>query len=339
MHLRNISPWHAPEAPKFQPLAQALRVRRPDMSLLSGFHIVTTAGCLRRLTNFLDGENHRVGERTQRLDIEVREDTVFIGRWEDDARNHMHTGYGKQFEELATSYDALLPDLRDTLSSHVAMAYDMGDLKLVVQAEVDAICCKCHTSSKGPWGAPETPSTLPKRRLSSGRFDVLSLDTGNGEGEEEEHYGAVTTAKEGTRILHTGRQVEPSCCIEIKTRTEKALHRPSSPDFMAQLYFQRTSKVFLALHRNGCFSPEEMWQWDAAKAVSKWEADNQVLLARLVKLLEDVRSRAVEAAEKAGGQCRMALVLGRDASQEGRRDWKATLYEREGSESMLPEDL
>ncbi|PKS10293.1 hypothetical protein jhhlp_002044 [Lomentospora prolificans] len=338
MHLRKINPHSKPaEPPKFQPLAQALRFRRPDLSLVAGFQIVTTAGCLRRLTDFLYHGNNREFDSAQRIDIEVRENTLFMGRWEGDVRNHIHTGYGKQFEYRVTSFNTF-PELKDTVSSHIAMAYEMGDLKMVVQAEIDAICCKCHTSSKVPWENPEAFAP-PQRRISGGRYDVLSLDTGN-EGEEPT-YGTETITKEGTKILHVGREVDLSCCVEIKTRIEKAWSRPSS-DFMTQLYFQRASKVFLALHKNGTFQPKDMWEWDATNAVRKWEADNQALLARLVKLLEDIKARAMAAANRAGGQCKMALVLGKGgpAVRGGmRKNWNATLFLREDRDSMLPEDL
>ncbi|CAI4217974.1 unnamed protein product [Parascedosporium putredinis] len=239
----------------------------------------------------------------ERLDLEVQGDALFISRWEADPRNKLHTGYGKQFEDHTVSY-AHLPELKRSQSSHIALSYKMGDLKLAVQTEVDAIDCDCHASPCQP-GTP-APSPTIRRRLSGGRFDVLSLDTGDSK--EAPNHGAYSYTQEGTRILHAGKQFNLSCCVEIKTRMKKP-DQKETIDFMEQLYFQRTSKLFLALHNNGSFYPTLMGLCDVADDLKRWEAEQQPLLARLVKLLEELRARAMKAAASAGGQCKMSIGL------------------------------
>lgn len=320
------------EPPKFQPLAQAIRIQQPDRSLFSEFHIVTTAGCLRRLAKFLSEDRQNPLSKADRLDLEVQGDALFISRWEADPRNKLHTGYGKQFENRTVSY-AHLPELQRSQSSHIALSYKMGDLKLAVQTEVDAIDCDCHASPCQP-GTPPPPSPTIKRRLSGGRFDVLSLDTGDSK--EAPNHGAYTFTQEGTRILHAGKPFNLSCCVEIKTRMKRPM-MDKDIDFMEQLYFQRTSKLFLAVHRNGSFDLPHMRLFDVANELRRWEAEQQPLLARLVKFLEELRARAMKVAASAGGQCKMSIVLGNTGSQAS-GEQEAMLYTRPDGESMLPHE-
>lgn len=269
------------EFPKFDPLLRALDVLQPDLDL-SSLSVITTAGCLRRIAAFL---SHR--PRTERLDIEFRQGTLFMGRWEGDTLLQTYLGYGKQFEEGVQRYS---PGLKGSVSSHIVARYEMGGLNLGVQVEVDSFECKCHSHSKV---LSNRESPRANRRLSGGRFDVLA-DAPDEDDEEEAEGG----------ILRVGMQLPLSCAVEIKTRGRNTTEH----SYIPQLYFQQTPRVFLAIRDGQRFRKGSMGMLDERKRLQLWEAENQVLLGNVIVLLKMLRS---EAERRAGGDgvCKMGLVL------------------------------
>lgn len=284
-----------PEFPKFDPFLRALDVLRPDLDP-SSLSVVTTAGCLRRITDFL---SH--GRRTERLDLEFRHGALFLGRWEGDSALHTYIGYGKQFEEEVQRYS---PGLKGSVSSHIVARYEMGGLKLGVQVEVDAFECKCHSHAKA-LSNREVPRA--NRRLSGGRFDALADAPGEGEVDDG--------------VLRVGTQLPLSCAVEIKTRGRNA----KGPGPFAQLYFQQTPRVFLAIRDGQQFQRGSMGMLDERNELQVWEAKNQALLGRVAALLKRLRR---EAERRAGddGVCKLGLVL------EGGGNGRAILYAREGED-------
>lgn len=319
-HDEDNSPY-IPLTPKFDPLSRALEITRPDISL-SDFDVVTTAGCLRRVTSFL---SYR--PRPERLELEYRGGTLFIGRWEGDPLLNKHHGYGSQFERKVTRYGK---GLGKSVSCHVVAGYELGGLKMGVQVEVDSYQCKCHwpPGQKPPKGAPgetaqagEKGQTGGKRRSSSGYFDILSLDTLSLDADPPQDNSPDATLKLGTPI-------PLSCAVEIKTCKK---NNPIDCPYTAQLYFQRMHRVFLAKHDGQRFERQDMKFRDEKQSLERWEKRNQVLLGQLVALLRRVRDEMVK---KIGeeGTCKMALVLGVEEAEgeRSKESWKATLYERDG---------
>lgn len=283
----------APQTPKFDPLIRALQILQPDLDT-SSLAIVTTAGCLRRIAAFFTHS-----PRAHRLDIELRDGTLFMGRWEGDALLHKFFGYGKQFEEGVRRH---APWLGGSESSHLVVGYEMGGLRMGVQIEVDAFDCKCHSHAR-LLSTRETPRA--KKRLLGGRFDVLS-DASDEDPADEEDDG----------VLKVGTQLPLSCAVEIKTRT-----RDSAADYpyLPQLYFQQISRVFFAVRDGNRFRTGSMGMRDERRALRAWEAENQALLGKVVALLKWVRKEA----ERRGDGCKMVLVFRGHGGG-------AVLYERDG---------
>lgn len=306
-------------------MLRAVDILRPDVSA-TDFHVATTAGCLKRLAHFLLRR-----DRPERLDVEYRDGTLFLARWAGDVWSHVYLGFGKQFEDDVRRFDVLRGPLQASTSSHAVVACELGDgVRALVQAEVDAIHCACHAPSrlwalnreKSASPTPASPAAAGHGRRSSGRYDVLSLDTDGGDDDDDDAARGVVRA---------GVEVGLECGVEIKTCAKKN----TGYDFLAQLYFQQVGKLFLATYDQSGFRRGDMVLRDVADRTVAWEAENQVMLARLVALLKDVRSRTREVADAEGGVCRMALVLGDDGSGE----WRAVLYQRRDGVMMVPEDF
>lgn len=289
------------ELPIFDRLLRALHILQPDLDP-SSLSVITTAGCLRRIAAFL---SHR--PMTERLDIEFRHGTLFVGRWESDELYRLHVGYGKQFEKAVRRYS---PGLEATVSSHIVARYEMGGLRMGVQVEVDAFECKCHSHSK-VLSNREAPRA--NKRHSGGRFDALADIVDDDDDDAGE-------AEDG--ILRVGTLLPLSCAVEIKTRRRKAAAEYS---YIPQLYFQQIPRVFVATRDNAKFPKHSMEIRDERKELRRWEAENQVLLGRLVTLLKRLRSEA-ERRAKSDGLCKMALVL------KGGPGGTAVLYTREGDD-------
>ena len=285
-----------PETPKFNPLLRALRILQPNFNP-SSLPLITTAGCLRRITTFLTR-----GPRTERLDLELRAGTLFVGRWESDELLDRHMGYGKQFEGGVQRYG---PGLAGSASSHIVAGYEIGGLQMGVQVEVDAFECDCHSHAR--LLARHGEDSVAKKRLSGGRFDILS-----GVEDEEEDDAAESM----TRV---GAQLPLACAVEIKTR-----RRTNEADYpyLPQLYFQQTPRVFFAVRDGRFFRRGSMEMRDETDELVKWEGANQRLLGRLVALLKMIMAEA----RKRGDGCKMALVL------EGGPEGRAVLYGRQGEE-------
>ena len=313
-----------PLTPKFDPLSRALRITRPDISL-SDFDLVTTAGCLRRIASFLS-----YYPQPERLDVEFRGGTLFMGRWEGDPLLNKHHGYGRQFEKKVTR---LGEGLERSVSCHLVAGYELGGMKMGVQIEVDAYQCKCHwpPGLQPPKGAPgekrQDPSGAPggKRRASSGRFDILSLDTLSLDAEPPQNE-----APDG--ILRLGTPLPLSCAVEIKTRQANSF---IDCLYLQQLYFQRTHRVFLGIHDSERFQKKDMDFPDKWRGMKAWEKRNPVLLGLLVALLRRVRGEAVKRVGEEG-VCKMALVLSIGEGVRERGSWKAVLDERDG-EALVSE--
>jgi hypothetical protein len=369
---------------KFQPLRTALRVICKDdpLAMPSNFDVVTTIGCLRRILRFLE----RSEKRSERLNMEFHREseTLFIGRWSEDPWIGTHLGFGMQFERRTRSFayagwsqDEGVRQLRDSVSHHRIVKFEMGGLKFLVQSESDAVWCRCHTEEKllalaaassallrAPPSAPKTnpkaasaPGTAQERkkrrdakslqkpratRTLSGRFDALSLDdpgdmiaSPSPRKQKQKKHEPTQQEKDPTVIL-AGALVPSTCTLEIKTRAKYA--PPLRNDARPQLYFQRTGRLFEALHEGNRFELRDMEIHDIQDMVGGvWEDEKQEMLRGLVQLLRDVK-RTVSDKEEEGEDevMKMGLVLrAGEETQEGVEldEWEAVLYlGRDGGE-------
>jgi len=362
---------------RFHPLKASLRILHPDDPSVepSNFDVVTTTGCLRRIARFLE----RSENRTERLDIEFYREsgTLFLSRWSEDPWKRTHLGFGMQFERLTRSFDYAgrsqdegVKRLRDSMSHHRIIRFEMGGLRFLVQTESDAVYCGCHNEKQLLSLAADVSARLrtslepdekkaskikraskrrtkrldttppPKPRATqtlSGRFDALSLDDPGDMIAATPSPPRKAKPKEDTAdqsVILAGALLPNSCTLEIKTRAKQA---PFRNDMRPQLYFQRTGRVFEALHENNRFRWQDMSVRAVPAEMRAWEEERQEMLGRLVGLLGEVRRRASESNETGGekqeGESvkKMGLILKVGEEMKGKQKkegdgWKAVLY-------------
>ncbi|EJT76761.1 hypothetical protein GGTG_06676 [Gaeumannomyces tritici R3-111a-1] len=200
-----------PELPKrthsFDALVTSIEMMT-DGSALRSSDVVASCGALRMILNFMRRSYQQPGTEMEknpldlnwlphRFDLQWREPgTLYISPWANDPRFKRSWGKGRGFESETRKFDQSHPVLSRSSSHHQVVSYNLGGLRCVVQAEVDAYSCDCgHQSGGRPQeGPPHEPFELVRpRSAKSGSArrtstpspvirPVASSNTGRGKG-------------------------------------------------------------------------------------------------------------------------------------------------------------
>ncbi|KAH6627378.1 hypothetical protein F5144DRAFT_651719 [Chaetomium tenue] len=271
----------------FEPLLRSVEVMQPGLDIFSATDVISNVSNLRKLFDVIC--NRSWG--TERCDLDIRENTLLLSRWNRDPNLSLSLGCGSGFEKETCRYPPEEdPVLQRSLSHHRVLSYRFADLQLVVQGEVDAYHCACdHTT---PWRRHRRTSSKPSALGPSPSlaFAALALDD-PGDSPSFTPPCPVTHPSPTLRVHHTGRTIPAPCLVEIKTRNARS---PALSTNEAQLYFSQRAKLYLARHEQGLFTPGpelsvrkmdgELREWEA-------EAQQQVTLGKLAGLLRVVRDR------------------------------------------------
>jgi hypothetical protein len=322
-----------------EPLLRSVEVTQPTFDILDDTDVISNASNLRKLFDLLRNKTWIA----ERFDIEMRGGTMLLSRWNDDPNLSHSLGFGAGFERATCHY---APDddsiIQGSASHHRVVMYRFGGLQCVVQSEVDAYYCDCdHSKSPfpltpaGSQSEGETPHSDGRNLPPTNAFTALSLDDPD---DSPSPTAAATPATASTpsptlRIHHIGRSIPSHCLVEVKTRNA-GLIALSTPE--AQLYFSRRTKLYMAQHEKGVFTPgPDLVVRDMTRDLEVWEEKEQVTLRKVTALLRLVRER-VRALKERGVE-RVSLVC--EADGTGRDEGvKVRLCERMGGEGkrLLP---
>lgn len=221
--------------------------------------VLSNRNSLRKLLDFSAGRR----QDSFRLNLHLVNRTLIIERFEKNVRQLVSgsrdPSWGKVFEQKATAY---APGLKDSISHHRSLKYQLGDLACVVQFEVDA----CY--DKGD-----------ESEALSATMDQLSLRS------------APTS---NTTIPSQPGQKAPmpqNTAAEIKTTAKPRNLGKNLP----QLWFGRTPWLIIGHHTKGTFT--ECPVTNVAEKFPGWEQQHQAGLRMLVSVLGQLR----EAVKKNGG--------------------------------------
>lgn len=338
----------------FEPLLRSVQVMQPGLDIFSATDVISNVSNLRKLFDVIYNRSWV----TERCDIDIKGNTLLLSRWNGDPNLALSLGCGSGFEKKTCRYPLEEdPVLQRSLSHHRVLSYRFADLQLVVQAEVDAYHCECdHTTpppdlvsaTPGPAKRHSDPAPLPlgrrpgHRRTSSKsstrtspslQFAALTLDD-PGDSPGFTPPCPTTNPSSTLRIHHTGRTIPAPCLIEIKTRNARS---PALSTNEAQLYFSQRSKLYLALHEQGLFTPgPELSVEDVEQKLQEWEGEQQATLRKLADLLRLVRDRVKVL--KGQGVERVSLVCECDGtgSEQGVSVRLCERVEGEGGELLPP---
>jgi hypothetical protein len=332
----------------------ALDLMKPDFDF-SGVDLVTNRNSLRKLLDFASG---RISD-SFRIDVNLVNSTLFLTRRERSTRNVIqgfrNSGYGHNFERAFTKPQE---GLEDSNGHHRVARYEMGKLNCVVRFEVDA-CCEGEGAEErseeehpsgcnGAAGAPETGAGQGNGDLLTD-FTKLSLVEGpsserstqnqeEGTGQKEKSIEAelsYLSAHEKKarkkpkkyrpiRVIQRGRLVPCSTLAEIKSRKKKAMLAEALP----QLWFGRTPLLLHATHNEGTFT-EQVKRIVAGEQFQAWETQQQEMLRKMVRLIEQLRGIAREVK---GGACVVVC-------EKKIRPLELEVLENTVRKSVLPEEI
>ncbi|EAQ88717.1 hypothetical protein CHGG_05336 [Chaetomium globosum CBS 148.51] len=294
----------------FEPLLRSVEVMQPGLDIFSATDVISNVSNLRKLFDVIS--NRSWG--TERCDIDIRENTLLLSRWNGDPNLSLSLGCGSGFEKETCRYPPEEdPVLQRSLSHHRVLSYRFAGLQLVVQGEVDAYHCACDHTTPSPDlvsttprttkrhsdPAPRSPSWRHRRAFSNPHalgpspslaFAALALDD-PGDSPGFTPPCPVTHPSPTLRVHHTGRAIPAPCLVEIKTRNARS---PALSTNEAQLYFSQRAKLYLARHEQGLFTPgPELSVREVETELREWEAEaqQQVTLGKLAGLLRVVRDR------------------------------------------------
>ncbi|KAL1640203.1 hypothetical protein SLS58_007154 [Diplodia intermedia] len=331
--------WKMPTCP-FIPLFSSLRATNPSFSFRA-VDLLATRNSLRKLLDFVDA---RVGQ-TFRIDATLARDTLVLLRRERSACAFLpptngapHVSFGHGFEAAVTTP---APGLEASTSHHRAISYDLGELKCVVQFEVDAWFEESPDDGVADPTAAEPAEGCGggvEELLGAGIEDAvagLSLRPGaarasvstpktsaagrQGRGKKGNcrgSSGALEILKRDADYRPPGRQL-----AEIKVRSKKPYLVSKA---IPQMWFGRTPYLISGVHDEGVFSDIKVER--VGDKFSAWEDRNQEALKRLVALIAQMRELLMDQRRE---------VTGRSGGESGARLAWAFTYDHKVKPARL----
>lgn len=226
-----------------------------------------------------------------------------------------NSGCGLEFEKAFTTFD---DNLRESMSHHRIVTYNLGDLKCMVRFEVDAYI-----------GNGDSESTTPPRMSHDNKVEEASPIPS-----PTEPIGIVpsTTSPEGKsdnslQVINRGRTVPDSSVAEIKCRkhsypNSNYTFRPLWP----QLWISQTKNVMVGYHTDGKITVSIPVQ-DVTDELEKWEIENNQRLRNMIQVIKTAKQFAMNVK---GGKCMLIY-------EKGQQNLK--LYERREGDFVLPEGV
>lgn len=304
------SGYHCPQSP-LTPLISAVRTHNPAFDL-GQMDIVTDRNGLRKLFGWANNTPKR---DEFRIDIQKAGlGTILFTRWE--PRNKIQQGswsrprYGFSFEHATTkTARGVLP----TAGHHRIVAYDFGELRLLVRFEVDA----CLPTEVAPT-LDDLISQTASLAISSSRPPEKSQpDTVN-----------------GLKILRSGDSLVPqNNIIELTSRV--SCGSIDWDNIFPQLYLSGTPRLIIGYHDAGNFHQIEHFNTEDVDDETMREAKRKTQdgLNRLALVLGLVRDAVLDLTDDDASGDRSERLLSLVCQEK-----KLKLYERTGG-SKLPEEL
>ncbi|KAI6361527.1 hypothetical protein MCOR31_008648 [Pyricularia oryzae] len=281
------------------PLAQAITTMSPSHHLRST-DLVVSRNSLRKLFALCAGRN----QDSFRIGLHLINDTLVMTK---DDRFLWHPGVTRS-EGVGLSFENRfakpLPGREDDQSHHRILAYNLGDLRCVVQFEVDACY---YPDAKPPDEAQEAPAANDGLAMAD-RLRQLSLGPAASPPTDRDATAAAASSQT------TPRPIAPqSAMAELKTTNSRSKLREALP----QLWFGRTP-WFIQGFRSGD-TVTKVEATGAAGRFAEWEQGNQETLRRVVSCIRELRE-TLRAAGPARRHCVLVYDKGAQGQQPGPRD-------------------
>lgn len=293
----------------FEPLFRATSMMRPEFRF-DNVDVVVNRNSLRKLMDLCHG---RV-ESSFRLNLLRVGHTLIIERCERKVREKIRgdnrfgsqLSWGHTFEEKSVCFPPGT-GCEQSAGHHRALHYKLGDVRCVVQFEVDA----CYEGE-----AASADDGSPADALTSALDQLSVVD------------GAPSQGTRGRLTTGRGGRLQPQAAMaEIKSTTRQ---KGNTFKYTPQLWFGRTPWLLVGRHSQGTF--QEVSVVHAADIFSAWEETHQTELCKLSALLAQLRDHVLRLSRSGNGS--FVAVCEKSGSRAIR-----IFASTENGKQALPDDL
>ncbi|KAJ7050323.1 hypothetical protein C8F01DRAFT_1179470 [Mycena amicta] len=285
---------------------------------------ITTRNALRRLLRWIDSEGDTASRspferpRDFRIDTQLAGRTVFLNRWEKRDRAQMDGyTYGLNFEKASTIPAS---EITENTGHQRIVCYDLNGLKMVVRFEVDAYLPEIFHPKRKFDSAPTLEGLAA--RLANIDFNP-KVNRNSPPSSRASASPEPYTTYHGLMVIESGTPVDQASLVDLSTRSTRRMLDLNWGDFYAQHFLSQTNMHFIGVHEYGRFI--RVVKREALGSRVEDDAA-QPSLKRLRRLLQVIRDVVV----RHGQRGRLTLVC-----QNG----ELTVYERDGMENCLPEEV
>ncbi|TVY80876.1 hypothetical protein LSUE1_G003909 [Lachnellula suecica] len=250
-----------------------------DPNLAKDVNIVACSSTLGNLLRFVRGQ-----EKSFRILVELIDEALFFVRRENSPTELIPgvRGYGHTFPDAYTAWDSAV---KQSTSHQRLLRYNFGGLHLLVRFEADGFLPAPDEASKPLLSRAKGTETFDVENLTK-QFEKAQAQLGEDT--------AITSTNDELAIKETGEGVGQDRIFDLKTRALWKKDQDLLSGEIPRLWVAQISNFVAAYHERGTFKPENIVIQDVRQDVAKWEKDQSVILAQLVKLLHTLISKAHE---------------------------------------------
>ncbi|KAL8364854.1 hypothetical protein RB595_003906 [Gaeumannomyces hyphopodioides] len=303
------------------PLAQAITTMSPSHRL-RGTDLVVQRNSLRKLFALCSGRN----PESFRVGLHLVNDTLVITKqdrftWHPGVTRA--SGVGLSFEQRFTT---ALPGRKGDQAHHRVITYGLGDLRCVVQFEVDA----CYSGEQETAADEPTAGELAVEE----QLRLLSLEPAAAAAAappKADATPAPKTTPSAATVVDCADAAPQSTVAEMKTSNKEGRLGETLP----QLWFGRTPWLIRGLREGNAVTAVQVTRADEHFAA--WEERHQETLRRVVTLVRELRD-SVRAAGPGARHC--VLVYDRTAQEDGGAQQRVVrVYRSNSAKEPLPRDM
>lgn len=229
-----------------------------------------------------------------RVEVELVGDTMFLTRFEEKNTGWFNTGggHGHEFENHFLKYDT---NLRNSISHHRFVEYELGGMRCVVRFETDGYV-ELPSKGKGIAIATSNASNSDNQRPKPKANFVASMQA------ISPKYINVPLAKDSIAVLQRGHPVSDDSILEVKClkhNPEKGSRKIA--DYKVQCWISQTQHLFMGKHVGGVVGKVDCR--DMREIFGSWEDEHQEQLKKMMTLIKGIKEVARSAKD---GKCCIA---------------------------------
>lgn len=250
-----------------EPAVKAVLQVDPDFPSTS-VDIVACSSTLGNLLRFIRGE-----DKPFKILLESIGGTVFLERKEKSPTELIPDvrGFGHTFPEAYTSWD---PDAKGSTAHQRIIKYTFDGFQCLLRFGVDGyLRGDCPTPRKQE-NSPINASMSPVGEEVASELASSTI------------WGLAYVAKSSLDVVAGGGLLPQSALLELKTRSFRKKDQDTVAEELPRLWLTQISNFILAYHTQGLF--DDVQQIDVRQRTQQWESENQDLLRKFSKLLNEI---------------------------------------------------